>query len=1424
MTEPPRPAAPGSGAVERLRVAVACLVLTAVVARQEGGRVVGDTKLDLTADPLGLLARALHLWDPEGGAGQLQNQAYGYLFPLGPVMLALQSAGVPDWFAQRLWQALVLCVALLGVRALAERLGIGTPSTRLLAGLAYALAARPVSQLGAISVEVWPYALAPWVLVPLVTGAQRGSPRRAAALSGLAVLLVGGVNAAATLAVVPLGVLWIALQPPGPRRRRLAAWWSVSLIGATAWWLGPLLVLGRYSPPFLDVIESAATTTRQTGLWSVLTGNDLWLQYLALGAPARPAGHLLVTEAALVVCSTAVAALGLVGVLHRRTPHRAFLVGGVLLGLLVVGAGHVGDLDGPFAAVERDLLDGALSPLRNVHKYDLLLRLPLALGLAAAAATVRRPLRHLGRGRVPRAATRPVAVLAALAIAGAATPALTSLQPTGSHQGVPGYWRDVAEWLADAEPGPAPARAMVVPAAPFGNNAWGRTGDEPLQVLARSPWVVRDAVPLGGPGVTRVLDAVEEALRSGRGSPALAAYLARAGVRHLVVRNDLDTTASGATRPLVVHAALAASPGLRRVAVFGPPVGAGFGTGSQVYDAGLSPTYPAVEVFEVLDGDGVVAVESWSRAGTQRVSGGPESVLPLLETGALAVRGAVRLAGEPELPGEQSELRTVTDGYRDREVDVGRASDGPSATLGGGSGRRLERPVADYLPLPVGPTRTTAVVTGVTAVLASSSASDADALLLRGRDHHSAAAFDGDGATTWATGGVVPVGQWVEARFPRTTLTAVELTAPLLAGAAAVPSRVRVTTDDGSTEVPLAGGTTRVGLGGSTTRLRLTITSVTGAGSSGLGVSALEGRLLTGDGDLLASRALRVPADAAVLTGGRPAAGPASFVLSAGRRDRAGCLLVGDRPTCSPALPLDDEDDEAVDRVLTVDEAALLGVALRGRARGGEALDALLQQGQPITARASSRAVADPAARPAAVLDRDFRTAWSAAPLDPDPIVVLELPTAQRITGVTVVVDPFLPASRPRSVSVRVDGGPVRTAALTPAGEGVVPAAVGRRVEIGFPDVERRTSIRPDGLVEELPVGVTELRLLGPPRDLRQSVPADRPLALPCGQGPAVAVDGALRVVTRVTTTVGDVLAGRDVTVLPCGGGPLELSAGEHRVQAARTATVQVTGLVLTDLARGAPTVAADRVDAVRSWGPVRRSLDVAAGPEAWLVVHEAFNEGWTARLGDERLRPVRLDGWQQGFLLPTGGGQVVLEFAPDRPYRLALLGGAALAVWLVLLAAVRPRRPAPDLRLDARRRRWPGLLLAAVAVPIVGGPAGVVAGLGAAALVRLGGWRLLTPLGVAGLVAAGSLVALEPWPGRALVAAPAQACALLAVAALAVSLWRPAPALPSPDPRPDQGQDPEPQADPSSDPDPGRAAASPAPPRPAAGPTTPPG
>ncbi len=147
---------------------------------------------------------------------------------MGPFFGVGELVGLPGWVVQRLWWALLLCVAFVGLVRVCRALGLGTPGSAVLAGFAYALSPHVLSLVGPTSVEAWPTAVAPWVLLPLVRGAESGSPRRAAALSALAVAMCGGVNAVATSAVLPVGMVWLLTRGRGPRRRSLLVWWPAA--------------------------------------------------------------------------------------------------------------------------------------------------------------------------------------------------------------------------------------------------------------------------------------------------------------------------------------------------------------------------------------------------------------------------------------------------------------------------------------------------------------------------------------------------------------------------------------------------------------------------------------------------------------------------------------------------------------------------------------------------------------------------------------------------------------------------------------------------------------------------------------------------------------------------------------------------------------------------------------------------------------------------------------------------------------------------------------------------------------------------------------------------------------------------------------------------------------------------------------------
>ncbi|MDD9371872.1 MAG: alpha-(1-_3)-arabinofuranosyltransferase family protein, partial [Acidimicrobiales bacterium] len=625
------------------------------------------------------------------------------------------------------------------------------------AGLAYALSPRILSVIGPSSIEVWPMALAPWVLVPLVLGLRRADPRRMAALSALAVACVGGVNAVATFAVIPLGALWLLLAPAGPRRRAMMIWWPVFVLMGTLWWLVPLFVLGQYSPPFLDYIESASTTTFAATLFDAMRGTTNWVPYVDADSVA---GNTLLRSVGLIANGAVVVGLGLVGLARRGTPHRRFLISGLLLGLVLVTLGHTGAVDGWGSGTIQSALDGVLSPLRNTHKFDLLVRIPLVLGLAHVISGLGATLRDADSARMLRIG---VGVLGVVAVLGATTPAWTGqLANRGAYQSVPDYWDEAAQWLGEQD---SDQRALVVPAASFGDYLWGSTGDDVLQPLAQSPWAVRNAIPLVPGGNIRTLDAIERRLAHGRGSEGLLRHLQRSGIRYLVVRNDLalNTEHTDTER---IYSTLASTPEVTMVAQFGPTVGSDpLVTGPDdeaVWVAGgWQAERPAVEIFSVGEDDaGPASVQDADT--TPVVAGGPESLLTLDELGDDA--GAAVLADA--VPRDMTPDRVVlTDGARRAEAAFGRAEQNRSGSLADDEPYTLDRPVHDYRVSPQERYVSVRRLLGARSITASSSQSDAGSpgAVVPGQQPWSA--FDGDPLTAWQAGAGDTRTSWIEMRL-----------------------------------------------------------------------------------------------------------------------------------------------------------------------------------------------------------------------------------------------------------------------------------------------------------------------------------------------------------------------------------------------------------------------------------------------------------------------------------------------------------------------------------------------------------------------------------------------------------------------------------------------------------------------------------
>jgi arabinofuranan 3-O-arabinosyltransferase len=1314
-----------------------CLLLVALPFLTVPGNLIADTKLDLAIDPVRFLERALHLWDPQQ-FGQLQDQAAGYLFPMGPFFALGHLAGLDPWVIQRLWIGTISAAAFLGVVLLSGRLGIGSPWSRIAAGLGYAASPAALTLLGGLSSEFLPAAMLPWILLPLVRAAHGGGKVRAAARSAVAVACCGGINAAATFAVlVPAVVYLLTLPRPAPRWRILA-WWVPAVVAATWWWSVPLVLLSRYGVSILPYTESAAVTTSVTGLSDVLRGTENWISYLLVnGQPWWRVGYRIATGAVPTLLTGLVAGLGLAGLLRPRLPARRFLLCLLLTGLLIICAGHVGTLGNPLAGPVQHLINGPAAAFRNVRKFDPLIRLPIVLGLAHLLASVRLPR--------PRAL---LAAAAALAIGGLALPAYAGgLEVAGDFHQIPPYWVSAADWLNRHAGHQA---VLVVPGAAFGQYLWGSPLDDVLQPLTTADWAERDLSLIGSPGNERLLDAIDQRLAAGDGSAALTAVLARMGVRYVLVRNDLARTDLNGAWPARISQALAASPGITRVAQFGAPVGT-TPAGDAATD--FDPPYPPVQIYQVAGAQPVATVQP--AAGTLRVYGGPEALLTLAGEGLLGHRAVLLNSDSPHLPAAAS---VVTDTLRRRVRNFGELRTNYSPTLTATKNASTFEAVDDYTEPGWARYFSVARYQGIANVTASSSAAGIEAIpgqWASGLLPYSA--VDGDMRTMWESGSLAgPVGQWIRLSFdsrrdPRmvdvaftdsTALGPAVTKVAVTTAAGTRTDRVRVTGLPQPLRVPP----------GATRWLQITVTGLAAPPQPLVG-SQVGIKEITVPG-LHASRVIAAP--------DVPHARPAAVVLAKAQPLASPCMLTPARWVCSPALTRPVEEQYGFDHAFTAPAAAQVTL------RGSTVLFApslvnkyvRLLRRQPHVS-ASSRYTRAPQDQPRSAFDGNPATTWIASPGDTNPVLTISWRHRLTVRQVTIQRPPG--ADGPLPVLVSGERGQARGGVLGPAGV------------LRFTPIRRTRELAFRFSPPQTPLQISGVTIPGVPA---LQTPSGT-FRLPCGLGPEVELNGRV-LPTQVTGTFTELLGGQPMPFTACPA--TRIAAGANRVVEPATDPFDIQDVVVEVRRAGGPPSAAfgpapgpATTATIRSWTPARRVLTVTAPTRSYLVVNENFNAGWQARLGGRRLPAIRLDGWKQAWLLPAGAaGTVILTYQPDALYRDALGGGLG-GLALVVLVALWPGTPAwrPRwLRLPGRWRlsRAPRKDTAPAVAAERTGPASNGSGVtpehaGASGTPRAG-WRPGLTTTLAAVAVAGCLLLAGLWlsgyPGAVILAA---ATALFAVA-----------------------------------------------------------
>jgi arabinofuranan 3-O-arabinosyltransferase len=1275
-----------SGRLPHVAVALGLLLLNLV---QQPGRTTFDTKLDLTVDPGGLLSGALHMWSSNSAFGGVANQAYGYLFPQGAFFALGELVGLPPWLTQRLWTTLVLVIAYEGARrlyrALVPEAGLATQMT---AGLAFATAPRLLGLAGVLTGEVLPTAVLPWVVLPLVLTVQRRwSVLAGATLSGAAVLGMGGVNAVENLAAFPLPflvLLWSVRRTRGPQL--LAAWLGAVAL-ASLWWLAPLLVFGRYSPPFLDYIEAAYATTGRLDWMNSVRGADHWVGFIWAGRGGWfPAAFELFNQPVLVAVTGVVAALGLLGLVHPRMPLRGPLLASVGLGLVCLTIGHTSPVGSPLAGTVQELLDGPLAPFRNVHKVDPLVRLPMALGLAFLVERLPAGVRWSGRlsRRLPAALGRQVRVVGGVVVAvllvASATPLWQLEMRRPGWTDIPAPWREAASYLHDNAAG---SRVLVLPGSGYADQNWGTTIDEPLQALDGVDWVSRTQIPLAPAETIRWLDAIEDRVGAGSGSQQLADVLARAGVGYILVRRDLDLLTTGATAPERVDQALGAGAGLTLVESFGR---SGFGEQAMI------------DVFRIdreIQPVGMASADS-----AVRLWGGPEDVISAVEAGVLPA-SAPALIGARTRAATTHEPSVVADGYRRVERQYGRTQDAEGQLMSKDDRYRTTRSAPDYPGVP-GIERSYRNHDTVAVMAASTSVGYADNFGVADSTRGTWAAVDGDPKTFWESGPYTSAtDQWLSMRLREPTpLETLSVTVNTRAPAAEI-RKLRIEAAGRTWHVGVDPETGVAGVdvqGRTVTGVRVAVEAAGGQRPDGpVRISEVAWRGM--------SQAQRVVVPARDVDAG------SSLVFRADPT-RTACILTFGGTVCDSRQVKRRESGLEISRRVQIDTPGtwlLSGTALaQPTPAAWELLDPLPGR---VRVRADSVYADEPLVAGVAAYDGDVGTTWLSDPNGSSPTLRLSWDRPRTLDRLGVI-GPSGTGRAPTRALLQTDQG-TRAVEFGRNRLGYFEPARTRHLDITF-------GAGNAGQGSE-PIGVAELRIHGL-RKLRYSPASDSAIGVVCGFGPEIQIDG-VRYPTRVTSTRTQFTRGLPMTVEPCGPPP-RLQPGNHDIRMSENGQFSPLSLTMRSQ-RPAASAVSPRSTEVRAWTDGDRTVRVGAGPASLLWMHENTNPGWEATLDGRRLTPRVVDGWQQGFEVPSGaGGDVRIRFAPQSSYVASLASGLGAAILLLLLAVVafRWRRrwllgvdPAP-----LRRPQSPGVVTAAVLVlaawPLAG-PA-VAAGLALGLLV----------------------------------------------------------------------------------------------------------
>lgn len=1262
------------------------------------GKVSADTKAYLYLNPGRLLQSATSMWNPDQGFGMVTHQNIGYLFPMGPYFWLTHSAGIPTWIAQRFWMGTLLFCAGLGVRKLAQELGLSRTAGWAVA-MPYALTPFILVNIGRTSAILMPWAGLGWLMLYAIRTARSGRWRHAARFA-IVVALVGGVNATSILLVGIAPAMWLVYAYVTREIRLRAFFAAIGKIGllstcVSLWWMAGLWAEGRYGINILrytETIPTVASTSTSTeafrglGYW-YFYGSDqiqLWTQ----ASSAYTVGNIAPLPSLLLPTLAVLAGI----VVHWR--YRLFSALLAFAGIVIAVGSYPYGKPSPVGSILKWFGENTTAGLamRSTNRVAPIFILGFSLLIGAGVDAVRTRWRRHFFHSVIVVGTVSVLAMAPLFLGTALAPNLSSSEH------LPDYVTAAAKDLNAT--GTSENGVLGLPGLDFGYYNWGAYVDAAWPGLLRRPFVTSQVTLQGEPASVNLIRGLDGPIQDLVANPKSLRPIAQLlGTGDVLFQFDTQYDRFAGPPPWYVWG-LASDPsnGLEFVKAYGPEVRDVTGSGRYVNEGNLAlgtPTSwpPSLAVYRVPGVRSLVRTESHATAAV--VAGDGEGLVNLAGLGIFPSSRAIFYDGtlSPQLLNQftsgASTPLFITDTNQRRQNTFGVLHSSPGYVLQSGEKPVVPNPAQQTLYAftnRVPGAQTVAVLGGLRSVDASSYGNP----IGNNPEQQPYFAVDSDLSTSWKTAAFSDArGEFFELRTAKKVdFSSLRIVQPQDPTTNRWITRIEISIDGRSIGVYPLPDTTRKLSGGdvvfpahSGTTLRLTVVATTNDSGnlrsmSGVGFAEL------------GSPAWPV-ADQSLLM-------PTSLLRRAGNASSTNELTFAMTRLRAASTPPRTDPENALDRTFVLPNSRTFEVSgnatLNATMSDGE-LDALIgrQFGGVRASSSSHRLLGSLWSSSSSAFDGRPDTAWTPTfQFQDGQWIEFQLASPKTVSEFKIAIINDGLHSVPRTmtltngresaqfstglqVATEADRGHIDTISVS------VPPMSGTRFRLTV-DSAIRVSVkdRVTGGVNVPPFALAEIL-----------IPGIAPSTIPtffdsgCREG-LMNIDGQPLSI-RLRATNREAIDQRRISFTLCGP-PITLTAGIHRLQSVDGRT---NGINIEQVALHSPSTKSQAIPALsnlRSEWQGRTRVTTEVGPSdagRWLVLGQSFSGGWRATVnGIDLGSPVLIDGASMGWRLPAKlapSSKVLFEWLPQNRVWLALwlsLGG----LFAALALAIGGRRPSVPL------------------------------------------------------------------------------------------------------------------------------------------------